>query len=189
LSLELLVPIKHGRLQSVHTIALMVSSDNSYKEGTILTICSSERIECYRLDSLRCKPTDIWLWLEWQSVSKHALDIYYGRRECSGSTSSTNPSACVQLLDSHQCRQPSIWCRIDDRSRFGRRTSPGFLFAHGSFSSEEGKTEIRSSAHFRTALGTNGSSWKLPQAVVLYPFKVWYYDDYRVGFNICTSAT
>jgi hypothetical protein len=29
LFLELPVPIKHGRLQSVHTIALMVSSDNS----------------------------------------------------------------------------------------------------------------------------------------------------------------
>jgi hypothetical protein len=125
---------------------------------TFLTICFSERIECYRLDSLRRKPTDIWLWLEWQSVSKHALNIYYGRRKCSGSTSSTNPSACVQLLDLRQCKQPSIWCRINDRSRFGRRTSTGFLFAHGSLGSEEGETEICSSVHFRTALGTNGSS-------------------------------
>jgi hypothetical protein len=64
LCLELPVPIKHGRLQSVHTIALMVSLNSPVTNVTILTVSSSERIECNWPDSLRCELTNIWLWFE-----------------------------------------------------------------------------------------------------------------------------
>jgi hypothetical protein len=189
LCLELHVPIKHGHHQSAHTTVLMVSLNHSPLNVTVLIMCSSKRIECYRLDSLRCKPTDVWLWFERQSVSKHALDFYYGRRECYGSTSSTNSSACVQLFKPHQCKQPSVWYRIDGRSRFGRRTSTGLLSAHGSLGPKEGETKICSSAHLRTAHGTYGSSWKLPQAVVLHALQVWDDDNHCVSFNICAFTT
>ena len=52
LFLELPVPTKHGHPQSVHSIVLMVCFDTSTAYGTMLTIHSSKRIDCYRLDSL-----------------------------------------------------------------------------------------------------------------------------------------
>jgi hypothetical protein len=52
LFLEPPVPTKHGHLQSVHNIVLMVCLHTPATDVTFLTVCASERIECYRLDSL-----------------------------------------------------------------------------------------------------------------------------------------
>jgi hypothetical protein len=52
LFLGLPVPTKHGHLQNAHSIVLMVCFNAFTANGTTLTIYSSERIDCYRLDSL-----------------------------------------------------------------------------------------------------------------------------------------
>lgn len=122
-------------------------------------------------------------------MSEHALDFHYGQGRCSGPTPGTNPSPRIQLLGPGQSERSPIRCRIHDWSRFGHWTSPGLLSAHGSLGSEKGKTEICSSKHIRTAPGTDGPSGKLPQAFVLYAFKVWNDDDHRVDFDICAQTT
>jgi hypothetical protein len=52
LFLEPPVPTKHGHLQSVQNTVLMVCLNTPATDVIFLTVYSSERIECYRLDSL-----------------------------------------------------------------------------------------------------------------------------------------